>query len=224
MSRKYCRHTVHVCSLVCIHHLLGFLQDWMTFWVVLNAWSEVRYVLCPNHSKRLIQAAMKEKRVSHEEESVRSRPIKWRRCGGGADELSRSLKAGATDASGKPSHVYCWICRKDMSIMTFEVQEILRHYQGTKHFLRDQRLRIETLGWRMLDFEGNPMREDETERQRGRILRAPLVERDRGYAFSGDLIVDSSGSVDVSLPTLAKVSALIEALRLGGSYELVHQL
>ena len=46
----------------------------------------------------------------------------------------------------------------------------------------------------------------------------------REYPLSEDLIVDSSGSVDVSLPVLAKVSALVEALRLGGSYELVHQL
>ena len=108
--------------------------------------------------------------------------------------------------------------------MAFEVHKILRHYQGTKHFLRDQRLRLETLGWRVLDFEGNPMRQNETERQRERIFRAPQVVTGRGYAFSGDLIVDSSGSVDVSLPVLAKVSASIEALQLGGSYELVHQL
>ena len=48
--------------------------------------------------------------------------------------------------------------------------------------------------------------------------------RDREYPFSEDLIVDSSGSVDVSVPVLAKVSALVEEVRLGGSYELVHQL
>ena len=68
------------------------------------------------------------------------------------------------------------------------------------------------------------MREEEVERQRERILRAPPVVRDREYPFSEDLIVDISGSVDVSLPVLAKVSALVEALHLGGSYELVHQL
>ena len=68
------------------------------------------------------------------------------------------------------------------------------------------------------------MREEEVERQRERILRAPEVVKDREYPFSEDLIVDSSGSVDVSLPVLAKVSALVKALPLGGSYELVHQL
>ena len=36
--------------------------------------------------------------------------------------------------------------------------------------------------------------------------------------------MDSSGSFDVSLPVLSKVSALVEALCLGRSYELVHQL
>ena len=48
--------------------------------------------------------------------------------------------------------------------------------------------------------------------------------KDKENLFSEDLIVDSSGSVDVSLPVLAKVFALVKALRLGGSYELVHQL
>ena len=108
--------------------------------------------------------------------------------------------------------------------MTHGVYEILRRYQGTKHFTRDQRLRLETPGWCVLDFEGSAMREEKVERQRERILRAPQVVRDREYPFLEDLIVDSSGSVDVSLPVLAKVSALVEALRLGRSYELIHQL
>ena len=55
-------------------------------------------------------------------------------------------------------------------------------------------------------------------------MRAPQVVKDREYPFSEDLIVDGSGAVDVSLLVLAKVSALIGALSLGGSYELVHQL
>ena len=111
-----------------------------------------------------------------------------------------------------------------MSVKTHGVHEILRDYQGTRHFPRDQRLRLETPGWRVLDFEGNVMQEEEVERQREMILRAPQVVRDRDYLFPQDLIVDSSGSVDVSLPVLAKVSALVEVLRLGGSYELVHQM
>ena len=108
--------------------------------------------------------------------------------------------------------------------MTHGVHEILLHYQGTKHFPRDQRLRLESPGWRLLDFEGNVMIEKEVERQRDRIFSAPQVVRVKKYPFSEDLIVDSSGSVDGSLPVLAKVSALVEALRMGGSYEVVHQL
>ena len=68
------------------------------------------------------------------------------------------------------------------------------------------------------------MREEKVERQRERILRAPQLVRERKYPSSEDLIVDSAGSVDVSLPVLVNVSALVEALRLGGSYQLVHQL
>ena len=110
------------------------------------------------------------------------------------------------------------------SVLTHGMHEILRHYQGTKHFPRDQRLRLEIPGWRVLDFEGNVMRDEEVARQRDRILRGPQVVRDREYPFSEDSIVDSSGTIDASLPVLAKVSSLVEALRLGGSYELVHQL
>ena len=75
----------------------------------------------------------------------------------------------------------------------------------------------------MLDYENNRTRE-EVERQRERILKAQQVVSVREYSFSGDLIVDSSGAFDISLPVLANVSALIEALRLGGSYELFHQI
>ena len=143
-----------------------------------------------------------------------------------ASELGRFFVTGPTDASGKPSHFYCRLCRKDVSVLTHGMHEILRHYQGTKHFARDQRLRLETPGWRVLDLEGNAMREEEVARQRDRILRGPLVVRDREYPFAEDLIADNSGRVDASLPVLAKVSSLVEVLRLGGggSYELVHQL
>ena len=141
-----------------------------------------------------------------------------------ASELSRFFVTGPTDASEKPSHFYCRLCRKDVSVLTHGMHEILRHYQGTKHFPRDQRLRLETPGWRVLDFEGNVMRDEEVARQRDRILRGPLVVRDREYPSAEDLIADSNGAVDASLPVLAKVSSLVEVLRLGGSYELVHQL
>ena len=93
--------------------------------------------------------------------------------------------------------------------------EVLRHFQGVKHFARDQRLTLETPGWRVLDFYGNPLSENELERRREFILRAPLVMRDREYPFAEDLIVDDSGAPDATLPVLAKVSSLIEVLRLG---------
>ena len=69
-----------------------------------------------------------------------------------------------------------------MSLLTHGIHEILRHYQGTKHFPRDQRLRLETPGWRVLDFEGNVMRE-EVARQRERILRGPQVVRIENIPF-----------------------------------------
>ena len=64
----------------------------------------------------------------------------------------------------------------------------------------------------------------EVERQREKIMRAPLVVRDRECPFSEDVIVDETGAVDPNLGLMAKVSSLIEVLRLGGSYELVYRL
>ena len=64
----------------------------------------------------------------------------------------------------------------------------------------------------------------EAERQREKIRRAPLVMRDGEYPFSEDVIVDNIAAVDPNFGVMAKVSSLIEVLRLGGSYELVYQL
>ena len=109
-------------------------------------------------------------------------------------------------------------------MLTHGHDEILRHFQGSKHFPRDQRLRLETPGREVLDYKGNVMSPAEVERQREKIMRAPLVGRDREYPFSEDVIVDETGAVDPNLGVMAKVSSLIEVLRLGGSYELVYRL
>ena len=76
----------------------------------------------------------------------------------GADELDRFFVTGPTDASGKPRLFHYCVCRKDVSVMTHGVHKILRHFQVTKHFPRDQRLRLETPVWSVIDFEGNVMR------------------------------------------------------------------
>ena len=64
----------------------------------------------------------------------------------------------------------------------------------------------------------------EVDHQREKILRAPLVVRDREYQFSEDVIVDETVAVDPNLGVMAKASSLIEVLRLGGSFELVYRL
>ena len=139
----------------------------------------------------------------------------------GADEVGRFLVTGPTDAPGKPCYFYCRICHKDVSVLTHGSYEVLRHFQGVKYFARDQRLRLETPGWQPLDFEGNPLCENELERQRERILRDRLVIRDREYLYTENLIVDYFGAPDATLPVFAKVSSLIEMFRLGGPYGVV---
>ena len=155
---------------------------------------------------------------------VRSRRTFKKKKGYAVGELAQFFVTGPTDAANKLSEFYCRLCPKDVSVLTHGGYEIIRHFQGHSHFARDQRLRLETPGWRVLDFHGNPLPEDELERQREKIMLAPLVVRDRDYLFREDLIPDASGNGDPQLPMLAKVSCLIDALRLGGSYELVEKL
>ena len=105
----------------------------------------------------------------------------------------------------------------DFVARTLGHHEILRQLQGSKHFPRDQRLRLETHSWEVLDYDGNIMSPAEVERQREKIMRAPLVVKAREYPFSEDVIVDETGAVDPNLGLMAKVSSLIVVLRLGGS-------
>ena len=141
-----------------------------------------------------------------------------------ATELGRFFVTGSSDATDMPSHFYCWLCRKNGSVLTHGHQEVLRHFQLRRHFARDQRLRLETPEWRVLDFQGNPLTENELERQREKIQKGPLVVWDREHPFAEDLISDEAGVIDPQLPVLTKVSCLADGLKMGGSYGLIEKL
>ena len=111
-----------------------------------------------------------ESEASHARRRVGSRRTYKMKKVWGADEVGRFFVTGATDADGKPSHFYCHICRKEVSVLTHGAPEVLRRFQGVKQFARDQRLRLETPGWRVLDFEGNPFSESELERRKEFVL------------------------------------------------------
>ena len=139
-------------------------------------------------------------------------------------ELGRFFVTGPLDAANMPSHFYCRVCRKNVSLLTHGHHEVLRHFRGRRHFARDQRLRLETPGWRVLDFQGNPLNEEELERQREKIQKGPFAVRDREHPSAEDLICDEAGVVDPQLPVLTKLSCLVDALKKGGSYGLIEKL
>ena len=141
-----------------------------------------------------------------------------------ATEVGQSFVTGPSDAANIPSRFYCRVCRKNVSVLTHGHHEVLRHFQGSRHFARDQRLRLETPGWRVLDFQGNPLSEDELERQREKNRKGLLVVRDRENPFAEDLITNEAGVIDPQLPVLAKVSCLVDALKMGGIYGLIEEL
>ena len=89
-------------------------------------------------------------------------------------ELAQFLVTESTDAANKLSEFYCRVCRKDVSVLTHGGYNISRHFQGHGHFARDQRLGLQSPGWRVLDFGGNPLPEDELERQQEKIMLAPF--------------------------------------------------
>ena len=72
--------------------------------------------------------------------------------------------------------------------------------------------------------QGNPLKEDELERQREEMRKRALVVSDREHPFAEDLITDESGVVDPQLPVLTKMSCLVDALKMGHSYGLVEKL
>ena len=109
-------------------------------------------------------------------------------------------------------------------MLTHGHHEVLRLFQGSRHFAREQRLRLETPVWCVLDFHGNPSSDDELERQREKIRKAPFLVRDQEHPFAEDLITHEAGVVDPQLPVLTKVSCLVDALKMGGSYGLIEKL
>ena len=141
-----------------------------------------------------------------------------------ATKLRRFFVTGPSDAANMPNLFYCRLCRKNVSVLTHGHHVVLRHLQGSRHFAHDQRLRLETPGWRVLDFHGNPLSEDELERQREKIRTGPLVVCDREHPFAEDLITDGACVVDPQLPVLTKLSCLVDALKMGGSYGLIEKL
>ena len=141
-----------------------------------------------------------------------------------ATELGKFFLTGLSDAVNMPSHFYCRVCQRNVFVLIYGHREVLRHFQGSHHFAHDQRLRLETPGWRVLDFRGNPLCEDELERQREKIRKVPLLVRDREHSFAEELISDEAGVVDPQLPVLTKVSCLVDALKMGGNCELIEKL
>ena len=105
---------------------------------------------------------------------VRSRRTFKMKKGYAVGELAQFFVTGPTDAANKLSEFYCMVCRKDVSVLTHGGYEIIRHFQGHRHFARDQRLRLETPGWRMLDFDANPLQRTNLRDSERRLWLRPL--------------------------------------------------
>ena len=149
----------------------------MTFSVDWSRWNRGHLVIFLGWAIPLTQVVTRD--AGEPRRRLRSKKSYKMKRAWGTSDVGRFFVTGPTDVATKPSHFYCRLCRKDVSVLTHGHYEILRHFQGSKHFPRDQRLSLETSSWEMLDYKGNIMSPAEVERQRRRIMRAPLVVRDR---------------------------------------------
>ena len=75
---------------------------------------------------------------------------------GGVSEVGRFLVT-RPDVTVKPIRFHYCACRRDVSVFTHVRHEILRLWQGSKHFHHDQRLRLETPSWDVFVYESNRM-------------------------------------------------------------------
>ena len=98
------------------------------------------------HAVETSYSSADELQASHSRRRMRSKRTFKKKKVWGANEVGQFFVTGANDAAGKPSHFYCRVCRKDVSVLTHGAHEILRHYQRVNHFARDQRFRLETPG------------------------------------------------------------------------------
>ena len=128
------------------------------------------------------------------------------------------------DAANKPSLFFFRVCRKDVSVIHHGHRESVRHFQGARHFSRDQCLRFDLPGWRVSDFHGNPLNTTELERWKSNFNKSFLVLRDREHPFAEDPVVDGASVADPMLPMLARVPCLVDVLKVGGSYALEEKL
>ena len=112
----------------------------------------------------------------------------------------------------------------DISVLTKGPNEILRHFHGARHFLQDQCSRLETPGWRVTDFKGDPLPTDELRRHREKDRMTSLVKRDRDCVLREDLLVDHSFAANPNLIVLAGISLTMEIFRFGARYGLVETL
>ena len=111
------------------------------FWASWSGLSRGRPVLFLDWVTPATQAAKRVTCVSPGEECGPEGLTKWRKRGD--HDVGQFSMTGPTDVAIKPSHFYCRICRKDVSVLTHGQHEIWRHFQGSRHFPR-----INVGGWR----------------------------------------------------------------------------
>ena len=146
-------------------------------WAAWSRWKKSSHTLILGWVTPVTQAAMRVTWVSPGGECGQNGLITWGRYGG--KRCWSVLCDWAHRCCDTASHFDYGICRTDVCVLNHGQHEILRHFQGSKFFTRDQRFRLETPGWAVLNYWRNAMSPTEIERQWERIMRATFVVRNR---------------------------------------------
>ena len=126
----------------------------------------------------------------------------------GEKELGRVFVKEPTDGIYKPSHFQYRVWQKDVSVLTHGLHEVRRHFQGSRHFARNQRLSLETSRWSVLGFVGNPLNGDELEGQKSKLRRDHLVVRNQEQPIAEGLFAEGACAVNQSCRYLQRCRVL----------------
>ena len=127
-----------------------------------------------------------------------------------ADTLGQFFVTGPFVPAETSSQCYCQIWGQDVSVITHEIHEILRHFPGTKRFhswpVGSMRTQMQACVYFRLKLPYRALV--------GTVTwvhpQSPLGCQRPGIFFYEDLIMNSCGAVDPILPILAKMSSLVE--------------
>ena len=122
-----------------------------------------------------------------------------------------------TDYAINTRHFCCYGCRKEVTGV-MRCLEKLKALLGSASLSSNQYLQFEMSGWRVLEFQNNPIVADkQLASRRTKMMKLRQLRKFWKFVFTGDLMEREKKVADANLPVSAKVPSLVEVFHVGGS-------